>query len=149
MAATTTTETATTAFILGSRLGSLCADTCRTDGAATPATAKASAIAEATPGTQSNAEYREYKKSLDKELRQLERKLADLDKSIAEHNAKIAEINATMATSNPTAAAQLVKDLNTCYAELHKAEEDWMWAAERKQRIDKELAELAPTPSKT
>jgi ATP-binding cassette subfamily F protein 3 len=109
---------------------------------ASTSTPVAAAAAEAAPAP-SNAEYREYKKSLDKELRQLERKLADLDKAIADHNAKVAEINITMATSNPTAAAQLVKDLNACYADLHKAEEDWMWGAERKERIVKEIADLA------
>ncbi len=87
-----------------------------------------------------NAEYRERKKTLDRELRQVERQVSEFEAKVTEQVRKVAEISARLEKEN---SLGLIQEYNLAQTLLHEFEEKWMEAAERKLDVEKALVQLA------
>lgn len=89
----------------------------------------------------SKQNYKELKKSLEKEIRTLEKDLVLLEKSNEDLEHKIHDINQKF-VDRPELGASLSKDLNEYQSQLQSNEESWLEIVERLEQANSELEDL-------
>jgi ATP-binding cassette, subfamily F, member 3 len=95
----------------------------------------------AAPSTSTRANYKEAKKSLDRQLKQCERTLGELDKKLAELNKKLSSLNEAVA-AGAYGAAESIRELGLVQNQIDQSEGHWLETVDLKEKLEKELALL-------
>lgn len=98
---------------------------------------------EAAPPKSANADFRERKKALERELRQAEKAIQAVEPKIEELNAEIARLNQKASEISGNAAFDVIEKMNALQIELHALEEKWLTQNEKREALQAEIQSLA------
>lgn len=101
----------------------------------------AAAAAETEPRAE-KFNYKETKKSLEKELRSCEKEVSRLDTEIAKKRARMVEISEKLAVTSGPGAAELAKEIGGLQGEIETMEETYLALLERHEAAERELSSI-------
>jgi ATP-binding cassette subfamily F protein 3 len=86
--------------------------------------------------------YKETKKSLEREIRKCEKIISDSDNLLKELNNRLLSLNDAIMASESQSPGEAIKEIGVVQAQIQSLEEEWLKASERKEELEKSLEDL-------